>query len=76
MNNNRRKELSALAAQLEEIKDALENLKGEEEDYLESMPESFQGSERGDRASEAIENMDSAMDSLGEAISCIESAQE
>lgn len=76
MNNTRRKELGRLTAQLEEVKDALENLKGEEEEYLENMPESFQGSERGERAGEAINNMDSALDALGEAISCMENAQE
>lgn len=54
----------------------LESLKGEEEEYLENMPESFQGSERGERASEAIDNMDSALSALDEAISCMESAQE
>ena len=76
MNNTRRKEPGRLAAQLEEVKDALENLKGEEEEYLENMPESIQGSERGERAGEAIDNMDTALGALDEAISCMENAQE
>nr|WP_325178714.1 hypothetical protein [uncultured Oscillibacter sp.] len=76
MNNDRRKELSRLSVQIEEIKDSLESLKCEEEEYLENMPENFQDSERGERASEAINNIDSALSALGEAISCMESARE
>ena len=76
MNNDRRKELSRLSVQIEEIKDSLESLKCEEEEYLENMPENFQDSERGERASEAINNIDSALSTLGEAISCMESARE
>ena len=76
MNNDRRKELSRLSVQIEEIKDSLESLKCEEEEYLENMPENFQDSERGERASEAINNIDSALSALGEAISCMERARE
>ena len=76
MNNDRRKELSRLSVQIEEIKDSLESLKCEEEEYLENMPETFQDSERGERASEAINNIDSSLSALGEAISCMESARE
>ena len=61
---------------LEPQKDSLESLKCEEEEYLENMPENFQDSERGERASEAINNIDSALSALGEAISCMESARE
>ena len=46
MNNTRRKKLSRLAEQIEEIKEALEVLKEEEESYQENMPENLQGSER------------------------------
>lgn len=76
MNNTRRKELRLLADQIEEIKGTLEGLKEEEESYQENMPESFQGSERCERAGEAIDNMESALDALDEALSSIESAQE
>ncbi len=74
MNKIRRKELQVIAEQLEELKDALETIKGEEENYMKNMPENLWGSERYETAEEAVSSMDSAVDSLEEAISSIEEA--
>lgn len=76
MNSTRRKELRLLAGQIEEIKGALENLKEEEESYQENMPEGLQGSKRYEQSIDAVDNMESAMEALDEALSSIESAQE
>lgn len=75
MNNTRRKELRLLAGQIEEIKGALEDLKEEEESYQENMPEGLQGSKRYEQSIDAVDNMESAMEALDEALSSIESAQ-
>lgn len=86
MNKNRRKELMELArraetwaAQGEELKDALENICSDEQDYFDNMPENLQGSQRGmdaeeaiDAMNEAIECMNNAIEAAEEAASCIE----
>lgn len=86
MNKNRRKELmewvrkaEAWAAQGEEIKNELENICSDEQDYFDNMPENLQGSQRGmdaeeaiDCMNEAIECMDNAIEAAEGAASCIE----
>ncbi len=86
MNKNRRKELmewvkkvAEWIAQGEELKDELENICSDEQDYFDNMPENLQGSMRGmdaeeaiDAMNEAIESMDNAIEAAEEAISCIE----
>ena len=86
MNKNRRKELmewvkkaEEWAVQGEELKDELENICSEEQDYFDNMPENLQGSMRGmdseeaiDKMNEAIESMDNAIEAAGEAASCID----
>lgn len=68
MNKIRRRHISyitKLLTELEEntidIRQRIEDVRDEEEEYLESMPESFAGSARGEVASEAIEALDDAM---------------
>lgn len=76
MNKVRRKQLDEVIAKIEEAKELLDVLREEEEEYRDNMPENLQGSEKYEMADEAIDNMSCAMDSLDEAISYIESAQE
>lgn len=76
MNKMRRKQLDEVIAKIEEAKELLEVLQEEEEEYRDNMPENLQGSEKYERADEAVDNMSSAVDALEEAISYIESAQE
>ena len=45
MNNPRRKALSQLKEQIEEIQSVLEELLEEEQEYLDNIPENLQGSE-------------------------------
>ena len=86
MNRNRRKELiewvkkaEAWAVHGENLKDELENICSNEQDYFDNMPENLQGSMRGmdaeeaiDAMNEAIECMDNAIEAANEAASCIE----
>jgi molecular chaperone GrpE (heat shock protein) len=74
MNKIRRKSLRDIIDQLEELKDALDTLKEEEEEYRDNIPENMQGSERYEIAEAACDNLDSAVDSLDEVISYIEEA--
>ena len=49
----------------------LETVCGEEQDAYDNLPESLQESDRGETMYNAIDNMESAMSSLGEALDYI-----
>lgn len=74
MNNIRRKKLHKLQEQLKEILDCLDELKSEEETYLYNIPDNLQGSERYERAENAVSNLEDACTSLEDVISSIEEA--
>lgn len=76
MNRIRRKNLQSIIDQLEELKGSLEDLQAEEEEYRDNMPENLWGSERYDKAEEAISNMEDAISALEEAIGSIDAATE
>lgn len=76
MNKQRRKELDIIARELNDIKERLEALRDEEQDYYDNMPENLQGSERGEKAEVAIESLEEAASSIEDAISSIEEATE
>ena len=81
MNKQRRKELSELQERIQKlieeaegIKNALEDIAEEEEDYRDNIPENLYGSERYEQSEEASENMEDAMSSLDDAIDALNSA--
>ncbi len=76
MNRARRKALADIQEQLETLSEELEALMGEEEEYRDNIPDNLQGSERYERADDACNSLDMALDSLHEAVSYIEEATE
>lgn len=76
MNKQRRKELDKILERIEEIKADLESIMCDEEEYRDNMPENLQGSERYELAEAACDAMQTALDSLDDAVSSIEEAQE
>lgn len=76
MNKIRRKSLQEIADKIAELKEELEALQSEEEDYRDNMPENLQGSERYERADAACDSLSEAADSLDSAISSIEESIE
>ena len=75
MNKARRKELSKLANDLNLIKDKdalysciniLENIKDDEQDYYDNIPENLQYSQRAEDSEAAIDNLEEALDLLNE----------
>lgn len=71
MNAKRRKALAAIITRLEEldslrseIKEHLEEVKGEEQEALDNMPESLQESERGQQMQEYIDTIESVITEL------------
>jgi len=68
--------LQAVIDRIEDLRSVLEELRDEEQEYMDNMPENLWGSERYNKAEEAISDMDFALDNLEQAVSYIESAQE
>lgn len=76
MNNPRRKQLNNIVESLNELKEDLEALLSEEEEYRDNIPENLQGSERYEKADNACDSIQYAIDNIEEAVSNIEEATE
>lgn len=76
MNKARRKTINEIYDRLAELRDLIEEVKYEEEEYRDNMPENLQCSERYEIADTACDNLDSAISSIEEALDYIESAAE
>ena len=81
MNKARRKALAEMTTQLEDIISQLEDfaigdLKDEEQDYFDNMPESLQGGEKGDAAQTALDAMEAVADHVDTALDALRSAVE
>lgn len=68
MNKDRRNQIAEVAAKLsdlealrDEIKDALEAIRDEEQEYFDNMPEGLQQSDRGYAAEEAVNQLEEAV---------------
>ena len=79
MNNQRRKAIQEVMEQLSmpldaitDLKEQLEAIMEEEQEYYDNMPESLQGGEKGDMAQEAIDQISEAVSTLDEICSSIE----
>lgn len=76
MNKQRRKNIEKLVKSIQEFQQVIEELKIEEQDYLDNMPENFQNGEKGENAQSAIDSMDEAISNIDEVIYSLESAME
>lgn len=72
MNKLRRKQITEIAKELQNIKAKLDKVLMEEEMVFDNMPENLQCSMRGEESEESIEHMQEAVDSLESAISELE----
>ena len=64
MNKQRRQSIEIEITGLERIKSKLEDILAEEEYTFENMPENLQGSLRGEKSEESIDILTEAIDSL------------
>ena len=76
MNKDRRARIQALINKLEDIKEDIDFIKDEEQEYYDNMPESIQAGEKGDKAQEAVDNLDYAYSQIDEVIEYLEEALE
>lgn len=75
MNNARRKRISKIADALNELKDQIDGLHSEEEEVLDNIPESLQGTERYEIAENAVDMLESASSGLEDVISFLGDAE-
>lgn len=76
MNNPRRKKLNTILEQLIKIHAALEEVKDEEQDYFDNIPENLRNSERYDKAENAVAALEDALSMFDEIADKIEVALE
>lgn len=72
MNKQRRKKLEEALNLIDQAKDILEEVKDEEQDAFDNLPENFQNGERGEEMQNYIEMLDEAYGYLDDANSVIE----
>ena len=76
MNKERRKQIAEIITKLNDLRQGVETLKGDEEDALDNLPDSFRETEKGERMEEIISNIEEAGGYIDEAITCLEAAVE
>lgn len=85
MNNARRKAISTIihsindlnekfAASVDELRNEIEAVQDDEQEALDNMPESMEGSERYSAMESAIESLQSSMDLLDEAATALDTS--
>ena len=76
MNNPRRKKLNTILEQLIEIHAVLEEVKDEEQDYFDNIPENLRNSERYDKAENTVAALEDALSMFDDIADNIETALE
>jgi len=71
MNKARRKQIMEVVEKLRPLKEELESIAADEQEYFENMPESLQGSERGQQAEETMYELDTQHETLDEIIDAL-----
>lgn len=66
MNKQRRAQLQKVVEMIADARALLEEIRDDEQDAFDNLPESFQESERGEQMEEYIYNMEEAIDALEE----------
>ena len=71
MNKDRRERLNGICEQLEALASELEEVKSEEEQYMDSMPENMQGGEKYEAAEIAVIELENAINYINDAVTAI-----
>lgn len=76
MNEERRKSLDRVLNLIEDAKSIVDEMKGLEEEALESLPESMQSGDKGEKMQVTIDALSEAYDNLETALEHINTAKE
>ena len=60
MNKDRRKRIQDIRDQLQDLQTEIEEIKDEEQEAYDNLPESLQDGEKGEKMTDAVDNLDSA----------------
>lgn len=74
MNNNRRKTIQGIRDSIIDLQTKLEEVQSEEQDAYDNLPESLQNSEKGQVMYDALDNIESAISSLNEAMEYLDNS--
>lgn len=75
MNKDRRKKLADAIDQIESAKATIEEALEEEQEFFDSMPESFQSGTRGEEAQAAIDSLTEAVDACDGVVELLDTAK-
>ena len=75
MNNARRKQIDKAIAILYTANEMIENIRSDEEEYMDNMPENLQGSMRYSDAEDACSHLEDAISWVESAIEDLEAAK-
>lgn len=76
MNKQRRKDINECVSQIDTLQSQLDAIMKDEQDAYDNLPESLQESEKGEVMTNAIDNIQTAIDYLDDARSCLQDATE
>jgi molecular chaperone GrpE (heat shock protein) len=76
MNKSRRGQIAKIKEILEELRGKVEDLQSEEQDAFDNMSENLQQGDRGQAAEAAVDALQSAYDSIDEALDYLQAAEE
>jgi uncharacterized coiled-coil DUF342 family protein len=71
MNKERRARIQKLIGDLEELMPQAEEIRDEEQEYFDNMPEAFQGGDKGQAAEEAISNLENVVEGIQQALDAL-----
>ena len=74
MNKIRRKEIQRILDELYELRDAVDAVTDEEQEYLDNIPENLQSGERYEAAEEAVSQLGDALYGIDSALEALENA--
>lgn len=74
MNKDRRKRIQDIKDQLVDLQTEIEEIKDEEQEAYDNLPESLQDGEKGEKMTDAVDNLDLAYSSLEDAIGYLDEA--
>jgi len=66
MNKDRRKAIQGISDEISELRERIEALLEEEQEYYDNMPEAFQDGEKGEATQSHIENLEGAVNASSE----------
>lgn len=75
MNQDRRKQIDEAAGMLQDALALIEQIRDEEQEAFDNMPESLQQSDRGIASEEAANDLSEAVDNITETIDTLENAK-